>query len=174
MPSDTNSSTSDDDHDLDPNPQSIQNQLASVTLNLTLSDADRETHGVVNQNTLIALEDQTGEGRESSEHGFVWGRTVSELDIDGPSSPSSSGYAGERGSSSATSGSLIDDVVEHDEIEELSNVVAVDDGISDSQMSWLPGKRHETEVCIFTIFVNWFENSAICWAYCMHVLGENT
>lgn len=166
MPSDTSSSTS--DHDLDPNHQSIGQQLASVTL--TLSDGEPSAHqdangvvgGSVNQNTQIALEeqvqcssvaaDETEEVRESSDHGVVWGRTVSELEMDGPSSPSSSGYAGERGSSSATSESIIDDLVEQDEIEEVRNDAAVD-GISDSQMSWLPGKRHDDEVCIVNIFV---------------------
>ncbi|XP_061376665.1 vacuolar fusion protein MON1 homolog [Gastrolobium bilobum] len=60
-----------------------------------------------------------------------------------PSSPSSSGYAGERGSSTATSASPIEEVVQH-EIEEMT--------IHDSQpvsnnspASWLPGKRHLDE-----------------------------
>ncbi|KAF7805593.1 vacuolar fusion protein MON1-like protein [Senna tora] len=158
MPSDTSSSTS--DHDFDQNPQSIEEQLASVAL--TLSDgepsANQETNGVVrelvNQNTQIAPEEQVqcnsvaaeeiGEVRESSNHGVVWGRTISELEMDGPSSPSSSGYAGERGSSSASSESITDDVVEQHEIEQVRNDDTID-GISDSYTPWLPGKRHEDE-----------------------------
>lgn len=165
MSSDTSSSTS--DHDLDPEPRSIEEHLASVTF--TPSDGGPSAHqganGVVrasvNQNTQIAVEeeiqyssvaaDEVGEVVECSDRGIIWGRTVSELEIDGPSSPSSSGYAGERGSSSATSGSVIDDVVEQDEIEEVRNDVTVH-GFSDSHMTWLPPKRHEDEVCIVNIF----------------------
>lgn len=158
MPSDTGSSAS--DHDLDPEPQSVEEQLASVTLSLSDGEpsARQVTDGVVlesvNQNSQFVTQEQVqrnsgpadeiGEVREPADRDVVWGRTASELEMDGLSSPSSSGYAGERGSSSATSGSGIDDVVGQDEIEEMRNDVIVDE-VSDSHTSWLPAKRHVDE-----------------------------
>lgn len=77
--------------------------------------------------------------------GVVWGRTNSEIEADRPASPSSSGYAGERGSSSASSGrSEMDGIVE-DEIQELRDDASVGE-ISNSVPSWVPGKRHGDEV----------------------------
>lgn len=77
--------------------------------------------------------------------GVVWHRTISELEVDGPASPSSSGYAGERGTtSSSSSGSVIDEIVD-DEIREVTNN-ASDDGVLDSEAAWVPGKRHADEV----------------------------
>ncbi|KAG5238076.1 vacuolar fusion protein MON1 [Salix suchowensis] len=58
-----------------------------------------------------------------------------EVDVNGPSSPSSSGYAGERGSSG---------VSEDDEIQEVAKDSALHGGF-DSQAAWLPGKRHVDE-----------------------------
>ncbi|MED6216903.1 Vacuolar fusion protein mon1 [Stylosanthes scabra] len=74
-------------------------------------------------------------------------RTGLELGPEAPSSPSSSGYVGERGSSgSDTSGSPIIPIAREIE-EEMSN--EVDDitlhGFSDSQTTWIPGKRHVDE-----------------------------
>ncbi|KAJ7001962.1 vacuolar fusion protein MON1 [Populus alba x Populus x berolinensis] len=65
----------------------------------------------------------------------AWRRTSSEVEVDGPSSPSSSGYAGERGSSGAS---------DDDEIHEVANDGGID-GVFDSQAAWLPGKRHVNE-----------------------------
>ncbi|MED6206644.1 Vacuolar fusion protein mon1 [Stylosanthes scabra] len=77
------------------------------------------------------------------------GRTTGlELGLEAPSSPSSSGYVGERGSSSSsdTSGSPILPIAREIE-EEMS--IEVDDitlhGLSDSQTTWIPGKRHVDE-----------------------------
>ncbi|KAI9076195.1 hypothetical protein K1719_041893 [Acacia pycnantha] len=158
MPSDTGSPAS--DHDLDPEPQSVEEQLASVTLSVSDGEPSthQETNGVVlesvNQNTQLVMEEQfqhisvpageIDEVGESADRGVVWGRTASEHDMDGLSSPSSSGYAGERGSSSETSGSVIGDAVEQDEIEETRNDVIVDE-VSDSHTPWLPAKRHVDE-----------------------------
>lgn len=59
-----------------------------------------------------------------------------------PSSPTSSGYAAERGSSStASSISQVDDVLHH-EIQEIT----IHDSQPSSHSSWLPGKRHGDEV----------------------------
>ncbi|KAJ1409210.1 Vacuolar fusion protein Mon1 [Sesbania bispinosa] len=62
-----------------------------------------------------------------------------------PSSPcSSSGYAAERGSSTATSVSQIEEVVHH-EIEEMRIHDDSQTISNDSQPSWFPGKRHLDE-----------------------------
>ncbi|KAJ1425961.1 Vacuolar fusion protein Mon1 [Sesbania bispinosa] len=62
-----------------------------------------------------------------------------------PSSPcSSSGYAAERGSSTATSVSQIEEVVHH-EIEEMRIHDDSQTVSNDSQSSWFPGKRHLDE-----------------------------
>ncbi|KAJ8751332.1 hypothetical protein K2173_016518 [Erythroxylum novogranatense] len=82
----------------------------------------------VNGDGILEIRRVDGDG--GTRNGCGWRRTNSELEMDGPSSPSSSGYAGERG----TSG-------EDDEIVEISNDVAV----MDSQLPWTPGKRHVDE-----------------------------
>ncbi|GAB2275082.1 Vacuolar fusion protein mon1 [Dionaea muscipula] len=69
-------------------------------------------------------------------------RVNSELEVDASGSPSSSGYAGERGSSSSA--------VSGDEIEEDKILPARDDdfvnGVAvDLQGLWIPGKRHHNE-----------------------------
>jgi len=58
-----------------------------------------------------------------------------------PSSPTSSGYAGERGSSTATTVSLVEEVL-NNEIQEIT----IQDAQPLSHSSWLPGKRHGDEV----------------------------
>ncbi|GMP88956.1 hypothetical protein CsSME_00040740 [Camellia sinensis var. sinensis] len=81
------------------------------------------------------------EVRESSSSGvFAWRRTNSELEVERQESPSSSGYAGERGSSSSTSVSEIEEVGE-DQICEVGKDDSVDGG-----SDWVPGKRHLDEV----------------------------
>lgn len=87
----------------------------------------------------------------------LWVRTGSEQEMDLPSSPSSSGYAGEGGgSTSATTGSLIE--IEHDEEveqEQMRIQNQIDEiSISDSNTSWIPGKRHQDEVytLIFSLY----------------------
>lgn len=75
----------------------------------------------------------------------AWERTGSEHEIDQPSSPSSSGYAGEGGSTSATSASSLIEI-QRDEIEEQMRIHIDEISISDSNASWIPGKRHQDEV----------------------------
>lgn len=72
---------------------------------------------------------------EIGEARVMW-RSNSEGEGEAQGSPSSSGYAGERGSSSGGSG--IGE--EEDEIEEVRS-----DAVSDSQAAWMPGKRHVDE-----------------------------
>ncbi|QCD88191.1 Vacuolar fusion protein MON1 [Vigna unguiculata] len=62
---------------------------------------------------------------------------------DAPSSPGSSGYVGEGGSTSATTGSQFE--IEHEEIEEDTTIDMDRISISDSHASWIPGKRHFDE-----------------------------
>ena len=148
-------------------PQPTEEHLASVTLANSDDEppAHHESNGVVggsvNRSTELAIEepvrrcsvhvDEVTEAGESSGHAVVWGRNVSDTEMDGPSSPSSSGYAGERGSSSATSVSARDNIFGH-EIEEMRNDDTVD-VISGSQTSWIPGKRHDDEVLVVEMFM---------------------
>ncbi|KAL9296754.1 hypothetical protein ACSQ67_022650 [Phaseolus vulgaris] len=62
---------------------------------------------------------------------------------DAPSSPGSSGYIGEGGSTSATTGSQFE--IEHEEIEEDTTIAMDRISISDSHTSWIAGKRHFNE-----------------------------
>lgn len=72
-------------------------------------------------------------------------RSNSEVEVDERSSPSSSGYAGEQGSSNcaASSASDINEIVDDGEIREIRND---ENGGQDSQVDWVPGKRHVNEV----------------------------
>ncbi|XP_059626779.1 vacuolar fusion protein MON1 homolog isoform X1 [Cornus florida] len=160
-----------------PNPNSIDHSLDAIedklaTIALSQPDTNEEpfkevTNGLVDnhnhqESTAGEFEEESRinqkqessevevveeEVRESSSSGVVWRRTNSELEVDAPSSPSSSGYAGGRGSSSGTSASGIEDVGE-DEIREVNENDDDDifDRVSDSQASpWVPGKRHVDE-----------------------------
>ncbi|KAB1221664.1 hypothetical protein CJ030_MR2G024027 [Morella rubra] len=173
MSSDLSSSTSGDDP-ADPNhdsaPKTLEDQFASVALNVPENDApasQESLNGVANgsltdnnHRTEIESNERQGtaggaeeriesnleveEVRESVERSVVWTRTISELEVEGPSSPSSSGYAGERGSTSASSGGSGIDGMGEDEIQEVRNDGSID-GVSDSPASWVPGKRHLDE-----------------------------
>ncbi|GAB4825425.1 Vacuolar fusion protein mon1 [Ancistrocladus abbreviatus] len=83
-----------------------------------------------------------GESREcNSAPSGLW-RVNLEVEVDAMASPSSSGYAGERGSS-AGSASGVDEIGEN-EIREVRD----DDefnGVTGLQTSWVPGKRHVNE-----------------------------
>lgn len=102
---------------------------------------------VVGNSAAAVVEGATGnsvrEGIDGT--GVVWGRTNSEIEVDRPVSPSSSGYAGERGSSGASSGRSEMDGIADDEIQELNDDASVGDN-SNSVHSWVPGKRHGDEV----------------------------
>lgn len=119
-------------------------------------ESDRQLiEGNDEEELVIAAEEEihsnSGEAEVSeglARGGVVLGRTISELDVEEPSSPSSSGYAGERGSSGASSGggSGIDEVGD-DEIQEVRSDAV--DGVLDSGATWAPGKRHLDEVFQF-------------------------
>ncbi|KAG6583584.1 Vacuolar fusion protein MON1-like protein, partial [Cucurbita argyrosperma subsp. sororia] len=105
-----------------------------------------EENVVGNSAAAVVVEGETGnsvrEGIDGT--GVVWGRTNSEIEVDRPVSPSSSGYAGERGSSGASSGRSEMDGIADDEIQELNDDASVGDN-SNSVHSWVPGKRHGDE-----------------------------
>lgn len=95
--------------------------------------------------TPISAVSESGENvGDCSSAVLVW-RDNLELVGDGPSSPTSSGYAGETGSGSVTSASAIEEV-DGDEIDEA---VVLQDGSFDASsdsVSRVPGKRNMDEV----------------------------
>ena len=140
------------DHDAHP-PPPPEGQRHSAPIPLDFTDAESSANGSVTvQLSVEEGEVGPGEVRVSIEPGSDAAvepsrrRTGSELEPEAaPSSPSSSGYAAERGSSTSdTSGSAIEREIE----EEMR--IEVDDntlrGISDSQTTWIAGKRHLDEV----------------------------
>lgn len=154
----------------DPKP-SPEDQLASLALYETDGQANGAASGSPRENNHhneiesaeeevqtnsaapgLAEAENSGEAvQRGTIGGILWARTNSEPEADRPESPSSSGYAGERGSSSASSvGSGIDEIAEVRDDE-------VVDGVSDSQAAWVPGKRHVDEVlCSSNSFCNCF------------------
>ncbi|KAG2670396.1 hypothetical protein I3843_14G081700 [Carya illinoinensis] len=161
MSSDSSSSTSGDDTKSGQHtPQPLEHQFASVALSEAPATQEESLNGEGHHRTETEINEREGivggfeqrvddkfevdEVGQSVEHGVMWRRTNSELEVDGQSSPSSSGYAGERGSTSASSAaSGIDGIVE-DEIQHVRNDDLVD-GFSDLSSSWVPGKRHLDE-----------------------------
>ncbi|GKV08293.1 hypothetical protein SLEP1_g19948 [Rubroshorea leprosula] len=155
--------------DRNSNPKPIDEQLESLTLagrdqlgSNHQGSGNEISNGTLNRRSneedSREIENREGDSVErgvGGSSGVVWGRENSgvgvgvevevEVEVEGPPSPSSSGYAGERGSSSATSASRMDEVSEvADEIQEERNEVFLE-GVSDSQTSWLPGKKHVDE-----------------------------
>lgn len=152
------------DHSLD----AIETQLTSIALNqpqgsLIESESESEAEAEANSSTdevpvleianvslkeeIITVPEVEIEGEESRERNLIpESSNNSEREMDGLSSPSSSGYAGERGSSSgATSASGTDEVPDAQDNGASSSV----DGMLDStlqQPQWVPGKRHVDEV----------------------------
>lgn len=154
------------DHSLD----AIETQLTSIALNQpqgslidSESESESEAEAEANSSTdevpvleianvslkeeIITVPEVEIEGEESRERNLIpESSNNSEREMDGLSSPSSSGYAGERGSSSgATSASGTDEVPDAQDNGASSSV----DGMLDStlqQPQWVPGKRHVDEV----------------------------
>ncbi|XP_058197270.1 vacuolar fusion protein MON1 homolog isoform X1 [Rhododendron vialii] len=156
---------------IDQSLDAIEDQLTSISLahpNDTVSDAaassssgeevfkdapngsilEEENHKERSEGEIVE-EEVVGDEEEVREGSLVWRRVNSEVDVDRPSSPSSSGYAGERGSSSggASSGSGIEEIGEDRICDEAGNGRGeFFDGASDSQAPpWVPGKRHVDE-----------------------------
>ncbi|KAK0605405.1 hypothetical protein LWI29_026343 [Acer saccharum] len=128
MSSSSSSISSDDEPNSNPKPVDDELSLASVTLN--------ESNG----NGSINVNENENNRQDGGE--IAWGRKNSEVEVEALSSPSSSGYAGERGSSSETTNSRIED----DEIQQVNNDDGFVDGVNHSRASpWVPGKRHVDE-----------------------------
>ncbi|KAE8733797.1 double-stranded RNA-binding protein 2-like [Hibiscus syriacus] len=109
---------------------------------LTLTEPSRG-HGDEVANASLNRERDNGD--EEDDQLIVENQDI--LGDERPSSSTSSGYAGERGSSSATSESRIDEASEIDgnEIHEVRNHGFLQ-GFSDNQASpWVPGKRYVDE-----------------------------
>lgn len=122
------------DSDLDtkealPSNQDKLNELANGLLNQDSGAHNSEE--LSRSNVLEDISSSTVVRRNNSE------------EMEAPASPSSSGYAGERGSSNASSR---DNGIEEvdGEILEIGNGDSFDRG-SNSQVQWLPGKRHGNE-----------------------------
>ncbi|KAJ6715762.1 SAND PROTEIN-RELATED [Salix koriyanagi] len=143
--SDSNSSSVDDPN---PNPKPLDNQLETLNLeqgsdSIIIQNEDDEEGrqqdqgSSLNGSLNVNSDNHEQDDRIGLVRNVVWRRTNSEMEVDvnGPSSPSSSGYAGERGSSG---------VSEDDEIQEVAKDSALHGGF-DSQAAWLPGKRHVDE-----------------------------
>ncbi|XP_009784864.1 vacuolar fusion protein MON1 homolog isoform X1 [Nicotiana sylvestris] len=163
-----NSDSSDDDQNPKPNPYPnpkpssidqpldvIENQLASISI--VQPEPESDTNGTSpSKLTKGSLNENFGGDNGNLRHGNVMEKSSSSKiternnsgmeDMEEPSSPSSSGYAGERGSSNGSSsgraGSGIGEV--DDEIHEIVNNNSLD-GVLNSHVQWLPGKRHGSE-----------------------------
>ncbi|XP_016482582.1 vacuolar fusion protein MON1 homolog isoform X4 [Nicotiana tabacum] len=163
-----NSASSDDDQNPKPNPYPnpkpssidqpldvIENQLASISI--VQPEPESDTNGTSpSKLTKGSLNENFGGDNGNLRHGNVMEKSSSSKiternnsgmeDMEEPSSPSSSGYAGERGSSNGSSsgraGSGIGEV--DDEIHEIVNNNSLD-GVLNSHVQWLPGKRHGSE-----------------------------
>lgn len=139
MSTSSSSPSSDEELIFNPNPipKPIDDELTLVSLTLTES----------NGNGSVCESDRYGGA------GVVL-EAEREGEREGPSSPSSSGYAGERGSSSeGTSNSRIGDEDDDGIQEVINDHDGFVDGVGDSSpsASWVPGKRHVDEV-------SWFAN----------------
>ncbi|XP_059303626.1 vacuolar fusion protein MON1 homolog [Lycium ferocissimum] len=152
MPSDAE--LSDDDwkpnvgpsnNSIDQSLDAIENQLSSISVGQSEyeSESDLDT-----KEASSSKQDEFANGNSGADNSngvedlsSVW-RNKSE-EMEAPASPSSSGYAAERGSSNASSrASGIEEV--DGEIIEIGNSDAYE-GVSDSQVQWIPGKRHGNE-----------------------------
>lgn len=142
---------------IDYSPDAIENQLPSIALNtsideekVSVADDHHEPVTEIARGSSREIEPErlissTGESNLSTETG-VW-RNSSKVEVDGAtSSPCSSGYAGEMGTSSGTaSTSGADDI---QELRNNSSSVGNDGEVLHSAQ-WVPGKRHVDEVSKF-------------------------
>ncbi|KAK4362250.1 hypothetical protein RND71_017491 [Anisodus tanguticus] len=132
---------------IDQSLDAIENQLSSISVVQSEFDSDLDTEEASssNQDKLANGLLNGNPGADSNvleDLSSVW-RNMSE-EMEAPSSPSSSGYAAERGSNNASSSRDIGIEEVDGEIVEIGNSDSFD-GVSDSQVQWLPGKRHGNE-----------------------------
>nr|XP_009798420.1 PREDICTED: protein SAND-like isoform X1 [Nicotiana sylvestris]XP_009798421.1 PREDICTED: protein SAND-like isoform X2 [Nicotiana sylvestris] len=162
MPSDAELSDNDrkpkigpSSNSIDQSLDAIENQLSSISVSqpesepefddandASPSNQDKLANGSLNENPGAEELPRSNVVEDFSSSSLMWRNNSEEMEA--PSSPSSSGYAGERGSSNASSrASGIEEEVDG-EILEIGNSDSFD-GVSDSQVQWLPGKRHSSE-----------------------------
>lgn len=170
MPSDAD--LSDDDrkpkvgpsaNSIDQSLDAIENQLSSISVGQSEYESEADSDDEIkepsssNQDKLKELPNgllNKNSGTDNSEElppmnvvedvsslVPVWRNNSEEMEA--PASPSSSGYAGERGSSNASSRDTGIEEVDG-EILEIGKGDSFDGG-SNSQVQWLPGKRHGNE-----------------------------
>lgn len=163
MPSDADLSDNDrkpkigpSSNSIDQSLDAIENQLSSISVSqpesepefddandASPSNQDKLANGSLNENPGAEELSRSNVVEDFSSSSLMWRNNSEEMEA--PSSPSSSGYAGERGSSNASSrASGIEEEVDG-EILEIGNSDSFD-GVSDTQVQWLPGKRHSSEV----------------------------
>ncbi|OIT04342.1 hypothetical protein A4A49_20796 [Nicotiana attenuata] len=140
---------------IDQSLDAIENQLSSISvsqpesepefndaIDISPSNQDKLANGSLSENPGAEELPRSNVVEDFSSSSVMWRNNSEEMEA--PSSPSSSGYAGERGSSNASSrASGIEEEVDG-EILEIGNSDSFD-GVSDSQVQWLPGKRHGSE-----------------------------
>ncbi|XP_075112771.1 vacuolar fusion protein MON1 homolog isoform X2 [Nicotiana tabacum] len=162
MPSDADLSDNDrkpkigpSSNSIDQSLDAIENQLSSISVSqpesepefddandASPSNQDKLANGSLNENPGAEELSRSNVVEDFSSSSLMWRNNSEEMEA--PSSPSSSGYAGERGSSNASSrASGIEEEVDG-EILEIGNSDSFD-GVSDTQVQWLPGKRHSSE-----------------------------
>ncbi|KAL0369661.1 UNVERIFIED_CONTAM: Vacuolar fusion protein MON1 [Sesamum angustifolium] len=152
---------------IDQSLDAIENQLASISMSSRATVDDEEEVGeeegqpveqlkitngslseeIGEEGATDSIEDEhiaTSSMAESSgvikeSPPFVWRNNLEAHEVERPLSPSSSGYAGETGSTSGGD-EIIDDDEDGNEIREVGN-----DGVLGSHEQWVSGKRHRDE-----------------------------
>ncbi|KAL0417721.1 UNVERIFIED_CONTAM: Vacuolar fusion protein MON1 [Sesamum radiatum] len=152
---------------IDQSLDAIENQLASISMSSRATVDDEEEVGeeegqpveqlkitngslseeIGEEGATDSIEDEhiaTSSMAESSgvikeSPPFVWRNNLEAHEVERPLSPSSSGYAGEMGSTSGGD-EIIDDDEDGNEIREVGN-----DGVLGSHEQWVSGKRHRDE-----------------------------
>lgn len=151
--------------DSNSNPNPVENPFKTLSLDeshaLDANDRQQSANGdAINgipseeePDTVGSIQRDGGQVCESSSSGVAWRENSQhEAEDFDPSSPSSSGYAGERGSSTGTSAGPIDEV----EADGNTRADLFVDSVAAESSSWVPGKRHVDEVRLGNLlsFVN--------------------
>ncbi|KAL8167469.1 hypothetical protein V2J09_008968 [Rumex salicifolius] len=114
---------------------------------IEVGDAEDEARSCVGMafEEVVVADEEEGEESDSFRFGGDWRELNSEhVEVeDARASPSSSGYAGERGTSSDGNASGIEEIGD-DEIREVRED-ELTNGITDCRSVWVPGKKHVDE-----------------------------
>lgn len=138
------------------NPEPKPPEIPEITSNSTSSNGTPSNYELSNENAKSVeeigadlkvtslLEEEEEEVPVSD--GIEWRRENSEKEIERIGSPSSSGYAGERGSDSGSRTSSVSEIMEISEVNDDELPEVEGNGVTDNTMaSWVPGKRHVDE-----------------------------